>query len=158
MSDQYGVRDAACPLSTREGGGGVRRRGASAREAAEEWHAKFGCVDTPTCPRTNRTRRVPHPVLIGHAVCAARVQEDAFPSAEERWRDAKELHSSPQGSSDSGDEQRSQARVSSSSTSSGKKRQRSQYDGERVANQYDGERVAKRPVCALPVHCAGAPG
>ena len=91
-------------------------------------------------------------------MCAARVQEDAFPSAEERWRDAKELHSSPQGSSDSGDEQRSQARVSSSSTSSGKKRQRSQYDGERVANQYDGERVAKRPVCALPVHCAGAPG
>ena len=26
MSDQYGVRDAACPLSTREGGGGLAQR------------------------------------------------------------------------------------------------------------------------------------
>ena len=127
MSDWYGVRDAACPLSTRGGGGGcaqpararwaagtaARRRGGgpwastsgrsgsvaklfelfSARGAvppAPPAHcaataARLGRRSKPSAhnparvtarmarscsrrsPRTKWTRRVPHPVLIGHA-------------------------------------------------------------------------------------------
>jgi len=56
MSDQYGVRDAACPLSTREGGG--VSVGAVPRRAKRQ---KSG---TPSLGAW--TRRRVH-VLIGHA-------------------------------------------------------------------------------------------
>ena len=82
-----GGRDETCPVSTggKRGGGGVKAprlarelrqallRGVLARAARSlvrhlRREARVECPPPPPPPsRTNRTRRVPHPVLIGHA-------------------------------------------------------------------------------------------
>ena len=49
----------------RRGGGGARARAVRHQHRSPELPARRG--PPPAAPRTNRTRRVPHPVLIGHA-------------------------------------------------------------------------------------------
>jgi hypothetical protein len=42
-------------------------RTATLERWATQGHEEMRGAPPPPCPRTNRTRRVPHPVLIGHA-------------------------------------------------------------------------------------------
>ena len=92
------MRDAACPFSTSEGGGGGlarhaclqladalvllpdrrHRRLRGTRTTPSHWPEQVPCKTTQVSPpppftRTKRTRRVPHPVLIGHAASLSQV-------------------------------------------------------------------------------------
>ena len=64
MSNQYGARDAACPLSTREGGGGHRPRMQKACHASSGCHtisitspAPLGPASSPGAPPESPVRR-----------------------------------------------------------------------------------------------------